>query len=528
MSGRTAFGVNLGFKKLPDGTIAMSGPLVAPGFAYPTPEEFFGASAVPSGWLGTMIAAGVRKIGLLPRRYPYPMASQFTALTVDDLEIIGAARPTVNAGKTALENGSIIDGGIQFDSANRVTIKNLGIDGGDNFTGTNPTDGHIIFSAGSRALIDGVTILGKSTARASGAHCILLQGCDDSWINDTEATYGFHSFAIKSQRVRLTNLYGKESILGITLKSDTVAIATALGRSYRCAEIDIENVRFLDLGDASGGSAVNISSGSNAAGGQDIAGLRISGLTAKWTTYNGTISRDGFLLGGQVDGAQLDRVSMDGIVCDNATFGIRIQSATLDIRTNNIGTMLVNKAARAITADVRTGSMPLHIGALTCYDTAAAASVGTFCDLYIGSLTMIGGSGDCILFNGTDSRAKVGSYRSSRPLFASAALTYQNSCVDFTGDGTTPTRLTMTGGAFLLRGKLVPGSASAATDYDVLTLPVWARPGSKRTVAVPAIAGGVNVILSLDIATTGSVTIKSLPANTTMISLDGVSWEFGL
>ena len=30
MSGRTAFGVNLGFKKLPDGTIAMSGPVSAP------------------------------------------------------------------------------------------------------------------------------------------------------------------------------------------------------------------------------------------------------------------------------------------------------------------------------------------------------------------------------------------------------------------------------------------------------------------------------------------------------------------
>ena len=34
MSGRTAFGVNLGFKKLPDGSIAMSGPLVAPAASF--------------------------------------------------------------------------------------------------------------------------------------------------------------------------------------------------------------------------------------------------------------------------------------------------------------------------------------------------------------------------------------------------------------------------------------------------------------------------------------------------------------
>ena len=44
MSGRTAFGVNLGFKKLPDGSIAMSGPLVADSASFAGPVVAGGAS----------------------------------------------------------------------------------------------------------------------------------------------------------------------------------------------------------------------------------------------------------------------------------------------------------------------------------------------------------------------------------------------------------------------------------------------------------------------------------------------------
>jgi len=63
MSGRTAFGVNLGFKKLPDGTIAMSGPISAP--------SVNGMSLLPDGSIA--MSGPVVAPGFTPFRYDMPV-----------------------------------------------------------------------------------------------------------------------------------------------------------------------------------------------------------------------------------------------------------------------------------------------------------------------------------------------------------------------------------------------------------------------------------------------------------------------
>ena len=524
---------NLPFRLETDGSTSFAGSLkaagmiIAPDLSYPRPEDYFGSLAnVPVGWLQTMVTAGVKKIGLSVNRYPLPGNTPEWNISDDDITIVGSGRPELNSGDTGMIDGtgSIVEGGFQFLLSNRVTLRDLGVDSGNDYSGASPTNGHFIFSQGSRARLYNVSYVGKSNSRALGAHAVLIQGCDDSEVVGLYGAHTYHSCAIKSQHVRLHGLRVRKSIIGITLKSDTVASGTG----FRCANIDIRDSEMLDLGDATGGLGISFAIGSTVAAGQDISDVYSSGVKISFPTYNSSRANSGISIGSQVDGGQIDRVVLGGITVKNSTFALDVTSGVDNISVQ-IPDILVDTASRAILHYGRSGSKSVQIGAAKIYGAVTAVQLNGEAKLNIGTIDMVGGAGTVVSFLATTAQIKIGTWTSStRPLFDTASTTYLNSCVDFTGDGTTPVRLSMAGGAFVLRGKCAPGSASAATNYGLLTLPEWARPASKRTVFAAAVAGGVAQMLVLDIATNGTVSVKSLPANTTMISLDGVSWEFGL
>lgn len=500
---------------------------------YTTPEAHFGGiDNVAPGWLKAMIDAGIHRICLTSRRYPRPGGTSNFVQTVDELEIVGEKRPTRNAGDTALVNGSIIEGGLLFIDSSNISLRNLGIDGGDDYTGTNPNDGHAVFSRTTGILIEGVTILGKSASRALGAHSILIQGGSDYVIRDVDITYGFHGIALKTPRGQVERVNVRKAIAGFTLKSDTVAIAQQIGYSYRCADLRMRDILLENTGDATTGSAFGISIGTGSAivDGQDISNVDISGVRVRWSAYNSSIPRSGIALGSQVDGGQIEALSVRGLTVENGTFPVDVQAINLALGTNVFDDIVINKASRGIIANGRIGSRPLTIGTIAMYACTNGISVDGYSDVAIGQLTMISGSANAVMMNGVNGKIRVGSYRSTtRPLFDSAVATiYSGTNADYTGDGTTPLRLTMAGGAFILRGKIAPGQAEAATDYAIFVLAAWARPASKRTISTPAIVAGAVQTVALDISPAGVVSVKSLPASTTYISVDGVSWEMGL
>ena len=513
-----------------DGSTSFAGSLkVAEGVIYPTPEDFFGTTPVPAGWLETMIAAGVRKISLTERRYPFPLLGASRNVTVDDLVIIGAKRPTVNGTLTALnDDGTVVEGGFQFLGANRIQIRDLGVDRGDVYVaggGSGPANGEIIFSQGSDATVDNVITVGRSAGRAIGSHALLSQGCPKTAVTRSEFIHGMHGLALKSDGVIVDQVIVRKAIMAVTLKSDTVAI----GSGYRCANTRITNSRFLSLGDASGGFGISVGTGSAVAEGQDLSDIFIDAVHIEYDTYASAIPNSGLSITSQVDGGQIDRFVVGAIVIKNSTFAIDIPALSLDPLGIQLGNVHVDRASRAVIHTGRAASRPIQIGNLYVYAAVGAVQLDASADIIIGNIEYVGGSTQVMTLMSTTPRFRVGSYRSTlRPFFNSTVTTYSNSCTDYTGDGTTPLRLSMTGGAFALRGKIVPGTADAQTDYALFSVPAWAYPGSKRTFSVPAIVGGAVQMLALDVSTAGVFSIKSLPASTTYISMDGVAWEPGL
>ena len=157
-----------------------------------------------------------------------------TTITNSKVRILGSGMPSINSGKTALENGSIIDGTFGFTSSDAEFI-NFGVDNGsdsdsaegDALRTTAPLD------AGGHLHTENIVGLGKGND--SPYHALLFQSHLKHTGGNLLGCNAYFGFVSKCQNVDLGLVYSIDNDeSGVLLKSDT-----GFGK---CANVSIDRV----------------------------------------------------------------------------------------------------------------------------------------------------------------------------------------------------------------------------------------------------------------------------------------------
>lgn len=189
----TAGGVKLYVQLSADGTYTLD--------AFGTNGTQAGDSAAFKRAIAT--APGVAIIRASLRRYFWDN----TPITADDFWLIGAKQPRPNSGNTALEDGTIFEGGLIITGQSPM-LHNVGGDNGSTGSGAD-VDGIKITSAGANTSpidVDGVAGLCKSPT--SNAHGVVIEGYTGGSIRNVIGRRGFAPIVFKVAGCTIENLDG--------------------------------------------------------------------------------------------------------------------------------------------------------------------------------------------------------------------------------------------------------------------------------------------------------------------------------
>lgn len=155
-------------------------------------------------------------IRLEEKRYFY----DGTVISDSPIRIWGSGMPQVNAGRTALENGSIIDGTFPFTSSD-LDFRDFGVDNGSD---SSATDGDALrttapLNAGGHLHTE--NIVGLCASPSTTGHALLFQSHLKHTGGNLLGVYSLFGFVTKCQNVDLGLIYTIENDeSGVLLKSD--------------------------------------------------------------------------------------------------------------------------------------------------------------------------------------------------------------------------------------------------------------------------------------------------------------------
>ena len=240
----------------------------------------------------------------------------------DDVVVLrGEKMPSVNAGFTSLENGSIIEGTISF-SGKSVDIRNFWADLG---TGTSATDGDGIkctaaLNAGIHLHAENVGALLKNVS--SPFHSTLFESYQRFTGGNISGNHGYFGCVIKCQNVNLSGVYTKNNYSdGLYLKSDT-----SFGR---CKNVNINNI--IAEGDGTQLYGMRVQADTDNLTGVNLSGYNIKGIATPILVQTLT--------------SAITEVNItEGVINDPSTRATYIQAGTGAMNGINISSMLAVNA----------------------------------------------------------------------------------------------------------------------------------------------------------------------------------------
>ena len=136
------------------------------------------------------------------------------------VNIRGAGAPAINASRTALEGGTIIEGALTFTHP-VVDLSDFGVDHGSAVF-TSGSDALKIsaatYNSGQRATLRNIVALGRSDTDTF--HAILLEGYAQAFLENVVGSTNQYCFAIKSRNVQFKGLHAIGGQNGVIFKSD--------------------------------------------------------------------------------------------------------------------------------------------------------------------------------------------------------------------------------------------------------------------------------------------------------------------
>jgi len=223
-------------------TLTINGPIVAPDNAQlfcgtgavvglsTIHPEWFGANAISTAVQSAFASTGGTLV--LGNKTYTSGFYQGTCWTQSNVWFKGSGQPTANSTQTALQNGTIIQGGFAAAGANNLRFTDLGIDDGSAFAGTSTNDGLAVTgttgcssSSPSDALVTGTYISNVTSILSGGAvafHAIRLEHNSYPVVRNATSYFGTHGLTIKSPGASVVGhtAYG-EGTDGIIIKADT-------------------------------------------------------------------------------------------------------------------------------------------------------------------------------------------------------------------------------------------------------------------------------------------------------------------
>lgn len=260
-------------------------------------------------------------------------------ISTPDIILEGTGMPSYDSSYNFLTGGTIIQGGIfAQQGADRLTIRNLGVDCGPTYVGAHggvPLNVLGIFNVGQvvgapivqSPIIENVTCLGFSPTAAF--HCLILENVVNARVSNVYTVYNTHGLVIKGGKVNVNGMVARgHSNDGIIVKSDNYAPSGGVNIS----NFIIQNLSaagdtggMILQGVGSPLSFVNVSNGTiiGVAGtGIYIQGAGLANSASQFNINNVTID----CLGASCRGIQMvqdvQHVNISNCNLSNLTFGI--------------------------------------------------------------------------------------------------------------------------------------------------------------------------------------------------------------
>lgn len=146
-----------------------------------------------------------------------------TTITEDKVRIWGSGMPCLNAGKTALEGGTIIQGGLLF-TGDYIDLRDFGVDiGSASGVASNDAIKCLAQPYNTGKTLHTENLIGLCDSPASAVHALLFEGYAQHTGGNLHGVYGFFGVVIKNRNVQLTTLKATDSSdTGVYFKSDNL------------------------------------------------------------------------------------------------------------------------------------------------------------------------------------------------------------------------------------------------------------------------------------------------------------------
>lgn len=172
---------------------------------------------------------------LLPARRIY---WDGTVITENKVRLWGRGTPALNTGKTALEGGTIIQGGLFF-SGDYIDLRDFGVDIGS-ASGVTATDAIKCTSSpyNTGVSLNTQNLIGLCDSPSSAVHAMLFEGYAQHTGGNLHGVNGYFGVVIKNRNVQLTTLKATDpSDTGVYFKSDD---------TYgQCADVQVDAIEVV-------------------------------------------------------------------------------------------------------------------------------------------------------------------------------------------------------------------------------------------------------------------------------------------
>jgi hypothetical protein len=421
--------------------------------------------------------------------------------TKANVSIVGMQKPRVDAAKTRLEGGSVIEGPLPFWAEN-ISIKNVGVDSGPTvcaaYYANVAQEGLVISNQSAEGdskasvLLSDVIALAKSPTAL--VHAILVEGVSRVSATNIHGINGIHGVVLKSQLVNASGIFGEDNNNdNVILKSDVGAAALS--------GINASNIHAI--GDGAWGVLIEANPGVASAlnisnvfvrGAKTAAGMELRVVSGYLTDINlSNLVLDGYgIAGSGACGLKIEarRVNISGVVLNNWVTALYHESDYPAAATISYDGLVITNATQGVSIVT-----PANFGTVS-FDQVTTAWV-------LGS---------------TGVRVSNATYRNVTNRFNSAP-SLANGWAEF-GSGQSPIGFDLRAGGLLLRGLVRGIDASTNT---LFSLPLYLRPANTRRYAVTVFDGTTHRSAELVVGNDGNVNIAPSRAwAMDYVSLDGV------
>ena len=420
------------------------------------------------------------------------------------VRIQGTKLPEYNAGETAMQNGTIVQGPFYVScECDGFELDRVGIDSGTAVVtalyGGLERDAFGIVQVNKAAPLTGTdfhigSVRGLCMLGATGAHAVLIEAINGATLYYAEGRHAYHGTVIKSRNMKIGSLVGHANAgEDVILKSDTYAV---------CSELEIGAIVGSGQSAAEPGITLLINAGT-----ANLSSIQIGRVLSQRKDWGLVIiANAGFIIadtniadllaqscaaGGYQLNGDCRRIKVATATLNATPTGVYVTANAVE-RSNTIDELSIANATAGVDCSGKINIAKAH------FDTVTTALVYS--------------AGGATIFIGSHTETSVGNFWMLQPALANSWASHPG------GDAF---KTTLENGKVVMSGLLQGGTAVVLT----AALDVRIRPNQNYRFGALAFNGTTPSIVEVVVTTAGTVGLaSSIAAASAYLSLSGVEW----